>query len=121
MNRWSRCCAVWLVIALPALGAENAFDGTYTGKRVLTKGADRTCPTEDDVSVTIRGETLTFTNSKVRAYVVGFEPHPDGSFREASTDIGGAIVSIEGRIVGGVLDADVSTPSCQHHWHLRRS
>jgi len=82
---------------------------------VLTKGVDKTCPTEDDVSVAIRGETLIFTNSKVRGYVITFEPHPDGSFRQVSTDIGGATVSIEGRIVGDVLDADVTTFVCQHH------
>ena len=44
MNRWSRCWVICLAMAAgPALGAED-FDGTYTGKRVLTKGADRTCP-----------------------------------------------------------------------------
>ena len=106
-------------IAAPASGAQN-YDGTYTGKRVLTKGIDRTCPAEDDVTVTIHGESLTFSNSKLRGYVVGFEPHPDGSFREASTGIEGTIVSIEGRIIGDDLDADVTTNACQHHWHLKR-
>jgi hypothetical protein len=50
----------------PALSAEpeHKYDGVYTGKRSLTKGtASITCPAEDDVSVTIQGETLTFTNS----------------------------------------------------------
>jgi hypothetical protein len=119
MNRWSRCCVICLFVAGPALGADN-FDGTYTCKRVLTKGADQTCPTEDDVSVSIQGEALKFTNSKVRGYIIGFEAHPDGSFREVSSDIGGATVSIEGRIVGDVLDAEVTTPTCQHHWHMKR-
>jgi hypothetical protein len=120
MNRWNRFWVICLLMTAPALSAENTFDGTYTGKRVLTKGTDQTCPTEDDVSVTVHGETLTFTNSKVRGYIIGFEPHPDGSFREVSTDIGGATVSVEGRIVGDALDADVTTPTCQHHWHLKR-
>jgi hypothetical protein len=120
MNRWSRCCVVCLFVAAPALGAENTFDGTYTGKRVLTKGIDQTCPTEDDVSVIIHGESLTFSNSKLRGYVVGFEPHPDGSFSETSTGIEGTIVLIEGRIVGDVIDADVTTSACKHHWHLKR-
>ena len=53
----------------PALGAEHTFDGTYSGQRVLTKGS---CAAADDVSVIIHGETLTFTNSALKKFVVGF-------------------------------------------------
>ena len=56
---------LWLGLAvagIPALGAEHTFDGVYLGQRVLTNGADQTlCPAKEDVSVTIHGETLTFT------------------------------------------------------------
>jgi hypothetical protein len=49
------------VAGTPVLGAEHAFDGGCSGKRVLTKGSvNPTCPAEDDVSVTIHGDTLTF-------------------------------------------------------------
>ena len=72
---------IGLAIVGPALSAENAFDGVYTGKRVLTKGSGPACPTEEDVSVTIYGATLTFTNSALRNFAMGFAPHPDGSFR----------------------------------------
>ena len=54
------------LVAGSALSAEpeHKYDGVYTGKRSLTKGtASATCPAEDDVSFTISGETLTFTNS----------------------------------------------------------
>jgi hypothetical protein len=51
---------------------------------------------------------------------MGFEPHPDGSFRDISTDIEGGSVMIEGRIVGNVLDADVVNAPCEHHWHLTK-
>ena len=120
MNRWSRCWVVCLAVAVPALGAEN-YDGTYTGKRVLTKGAqDQTCPAEDDVSVTIHGAKVESTTGLVHRYVLGFEPHPDGSFSMISTDAGSATVLIAGRVVGDVIDADVTTPSCQFHWHLKR-
>jgi hypothetical protein len=111
---------VGLAVVGPALRAENEFDGVYTGKRVLTKGSGPTCPTEEDVSVTIHGATLTFTNSALRNFAMGFVPHPDGSFGEIYTDIGGASVLIRGRIVGDVLDADVSDGPCEHHWHLTR-
>ena len=50
------------VAGIPALGAERKFDGVYSGKRVLTKGSGPTCPSENDVSVTIHGELMTFPN-----------------------------------------------------------
>jgi len=49
------------VAGSPTLGAEHTFDGTYSGQRVLTEGSPSPrCPLEEDVSVTIHGETLTF-------------------------------------------------------------
>ena len=75
-------CMIGLAVVGPALSAENAFDGVYTGKRVLTKGSGPTCPSEDDVSVTIHGGVLTFTNSALRDFSIGFDLHPDGSFGE---------------------------------------
>jgi hypothetical protein len=79
------CVMIGLAVMDPAFGAENKFDGVYTGKRVLTKGSNQRCPTEDDVSVTIRGEALTFTNSRLHNSTIGFEPHLDGSFDEISS------------------------------------
>jgi hypothetical protein len=109
---------ICLAIGGPAQGAGDAFDGVYTGKRVLTKGPSPPCPDEEDVSVTIKGETLSFTNSALRAFVLHFEPHPDGSFGQIY--VGGAAVLIQGRISGDTLDADVvnSSNTCEHHWHL---
>ena len=113
-----------LVVAGPALGAGDTFDGVYNGKRVLTKGlVGPECPATDDVSVTIHGETLTFTNSALRNFLIDFAPDQGGSFHQIYTDAGGATVDIQGRIDGGVLDADVTNTSggCEHHWHLKRS
>ena len=105
----------------PALGAEHTFDGDYSGKRVLTKGsAGPECPAEDDVSVTIHGETLTFTNSALKKFGIAFYPRQDGSFGSTYTDKGGDVVLIRGRIVGDVIDADVTNPPCEHHWHLKK-
>jgi hypothetical protein len=112
------CALIGLAVAEPALTAENAFDGAYTGKRVLTKGSSPACPSEESVSATIHGGVLTFTNSALRNYSIGFDPHPDGSFSEIST--AGASVLIQGRIVGNVLDADVANGPCEHHWHLTK-
>jgi hypothetical protein len=100
-------------IVAPTWGAVNKFDGAYTGKRVLTKGSKQTCPTEDNVSVTISGEALTFTNSRLHNFTIGFEPHPDGSFNQISAGDQGAFVSIRGRIVGDAIEADGGSSSLQ--------
>ena len=112
-----RCLAV---AAIPALGAEHAFDGVYSGKRVLIKGSDPYCPAEDDVSVTIHGETLSFTDSALKNFPTGFYPSQDGSFGEISVGEGRKAVQIRGHIVGDIIDADVTNGFCKHHWHLKK-
>src|SRR5438067_1398260 len=105
----SGICGMICLVAETALGAEHTFDGDYSGKRVLTKGsAGPNCPAEDNVSVTIHGETLTFTNSALKKFTQPFDPGPDGSFGQTYTDAGGAIVHYHGRIIGDVMDADVT-------------
>ena len=122
----SRCFASALGLCLavagsPALGAEHAFDGDYSGKRVLTKGsANSRCPAEDDVSVSIHGETLTFTNSVQKKITQPFDPGPDGSFGQTYTDAGGRAVHYHGRIVGDVIDANAENSPCEYHWHLKK-
>jgi hypothetical protein len=106
------------VIAGPLVAAGDSLDGVYTGRRVLTSGPTESCIAEESVSATIHGETLTFTNSSLRNYAIGFHPRPDGTFRIAHADMGGAIVDIRGRIAEGVLDAEVTNPPCEHHWRL---
>jgi hypothetical protein len=63
---------------------------------------------------------LTFTNSALQNYAIGFDPHPDGTFTETHVDVGGDIVEIQGRINGGILNADVTNPPCEHHWRLEK-
>jgi len=130
MSRWHReycliVSAIWGIIGLavagPVLCAEHAFDGDYSGKRVLKKGsAGPDCPAEDDVFVTIHGETLTFTNSALKRYTMPFDPGPDGSFGQTHTDEGGAIVHYHGHIIGDVIEADVTNPPCEYHWDLKK-
>jgi hypothetical protein len=115
------CAMLGVAVTEPALSADNRFDGVYTGKRVLTKGSNQACLTEDDVSVTIHGEALTFTNSRLHDFTIGFEPHPDGSFDQISAGDQGAFVFIQGRIVGDAIEADVADSVCEHHWHLVRN
>ena len=108
-----------IVLAGPTLGADT-FDGSYIGKRV-TKNTNPLCISSEDVSVTINGEVLTFTDRVMHNFAVGFYPRQDGSFGMISTAIGGAAVLIRGRVAGGVLDADVTNGPCEHHWHLTKN
>jgi hypothetical protein len=116
------CRLAVLGIAAPVALADASFDGNYTGKRWVTnRGPADICPAEDNVSVTIQGDVLTFTNSAVQNYPIGgFDPGPDGKFDETHVDIGGDVVDIQGRIAGGVLEADVNNPPCEYHWRLEK-
>jgi hypothetical protein len=105
-------------IAAPAWGAKN-YDGTYTGKRVLTKSVAG-CATEPDVSATISGQTLEATSSGVRDFAISIVPRPDGSFRMTATSVAGGKALIKGRMAGDVIDADVIIGPCRYHWHLTR-
>jgi hypothetical protein len=82
-SRLATASVLCLAIAgIPVLAAEHAFDGVYSGKRVLTKGSDSDpmCPAEEGVSLTIRGATLTFANSALKNFIISFNPGQDGSF-----------------------------------------
>jgi len=113
------------VAGSPALRAEPMFDGVYTVKRSLTEGrAGPTCPAEEDVSVTIHGKTMSFTDSALKKFAIGFYPSQDGSFGETYQGEGGDTVNIRGRIIGDDIEADVTDyatdPPCEHHWHLKK-
>jgi len=56
------------VAGSPVLGAEHTFDGVFSGKRILMKGS--ASPAEDDVSVTIHGDTLTFTDGALKKWTL---------------------------------------------------
>jgi hypothetical protein len=114
------CGMICLAVAGPALAAGETLDGVYTGKRVLTKGSGSQCPGEGNVSVTIHGEALTFTNSALKNFLISFNPHQDGSFSQISVDIDGDTLTIQGRVTGGFFDADVTNPPCEYHWHLKK-
>ena len=68
------------VAGIPALGAEHNYNGVYTGNRLLTKGSGPMCSVDEGVTVTIHGQTLTFTDLNFRIVVLDFYPRQDGSF-----------------------------------------
>jgi hypothetical protein len=91
---------------------------------VLAKGSASQCRAKEDVSVTIHGDTLSFTNSALKKFTIAFNPSNQGLFGEIYAAEGGATVKISGHIIGAVLDADVTNyaidPPCEHHWHLKK-
>ena len=109
-----------VVVAVPAFGAGNSFDGTYAGERVLTNGDPAACVAKDTVSIVIQGDKLTFTNSKVNGDTISFSPRADGSFSQISADVGGIVVDIRGHVGADVLDSDVTSSHCTHHWHVEK-
>jgi hypothetical protein len=120
---------IYLAATGPSIGADNTFDGAYTGQRVLTNGLTSACPTEEEVSATIKGDVLTFTNSRLHNFSIGFAIDPDGSFKLINAGVGslvydedggGSTVTIQGHIKGNVIDADVVNGPCTHHWHLTK-
>ena len=114
----SAICGIALLgLATPRETLAGPFDGTYTGKQVLTKGS-QSCRTEDPVSVTIKGAIFTITNSALKNFKMRFHPRADGSFDQMAQRSGVLIVG--GRIVGNTMDADVSTDACKYHWHLEK-
>lgn len=134
-NRTQRGPIPWAAIGMACLVAGSAFgaepahkyDGTYHGKRSLTKGKPSAmCPPEDDVSITIEGNVLTFTTSNLKKYVDPFYPRADGSFGQIFVDAPGGAAAVEyyGRVVGDVIEADVinhlTTPPCEYWWRLKK-
>jgi hypothetical protein len=85
------CGMICLAVAGSALGAENKFDGAYTGKRTLNKSSSASgCLATEDVSVTIHGDAVTITSGRIQGLALGFYPQPDGSFGELYVDDNGA-------------------------------
>jgi hypothetical protein len=56
----------------------------------------------------------------LRNYAIGFYPSPGGTFDGTHVEVGGDVCEVQGRIVRGVLDAEVDNPPCEHHWPLEK-
>lgn len=116
------CGIICVAVSAPSYGAGNTFDGVYKGKRVRTEGPTNLCVAEEDVSITVTGEVLSFTNSLHKEFKIGFEPEADGTFDIIYNDISGTTVTIKGKVTGDSMVADVVNLSteCKHHWSLTK-
>jgi hypothetical protein len=88
---------------------------------VLTAGDPASCVAKDAASANIQGDALTFTNSAIKDYTISFSPRAGGAFVQLSANISGIVVDIRDRIGAGVLDVDVTSANCAHHWHFRET
>ena len=112
--------ASWAVlVSSAAFGADNPFDGTYSGTRVLTKHSDEACPQLEKLEITIRNGEFTFSNSNAQAVLAVIKVSPNGSFDEIHEGGKGSWY-ISGRITDNQLEAEANTPACFHHWSLKR-
>jgi hypothetical protein len=114
------CCTIGIAVMSPTLGADNPFDGIYSGTRTLTKGSYESCPKVEEMSITVQGGKFTFTNSFSQSLHSVVEIRSDGSFSDIHQ--GGVARSfyISGKITDGVLEAEASSSSCLHHWSLKK-
>jgi hypothetical protein len=114
--------SILALVAGSALSAEpgHKYDGVYTGTRSLKGTASTECPAEEDVSVTIHGEWLTFTNRALKNFTLPFEPDQAGSFGQILTGPDGIVVNYHGQMTGDILAADVMNPPCDYHWDLKK-
>lgn len=107
-----------MTLAAPAFA--DPLDGTYIGERVLIMGDPTGCVLKDPVSVTIKGNALTFSDSQTKGYTISITPDPDGFIGQLASDEAGKIVQLRGHLEKDELDGDVIGPICSHHWHLVR-
>jgi hypothetical protein len=114
------CGIICFAVAGLARSSEHKFDGVYVGKRWPTTGSDSRCLAEEDISVVIRGESLTFSSNEFRKFAMGFYPRADGSFNQSHVHVEGAYVTIRGLVTGDIIQADVINPPCEYHWSLKK-
>lgn len=106
--------------------AADTFDGVYLGKAFVTRANnDRGCGADD---VPVNSKAVVKHNKFSRKWssiMLHIEIAEDGSFSSSAyyraTKAGVLVVTIEGRIVGDDLEADIGHLSCQFHLSLRRS
>jgi hypothetical protein len=129
VTRGGQCRAVllsvmaWYVMVIPAFGATESYDGTYSGERSPINGATPFCVGRENVTVVIAGSTLKFTNREWQGISMGFNPGSDGSFGGAVEDPGGHVVDVRGVATPSTMDASVLNygNGCAYHWFLEKN
>jgi hypothetical protein len=112
-------CTIGVAVTSPTFGADNPFDGSYSGTRTLTKGSDEFCPKMEEMSITVQDGRFTFTASNSQAVLSIIQVTSDGSFSDMHQGGGGSWY-IKGQITSDVLEAEANSSACFHHWSLKK-
>jgi hypothetical protein len=128
---WSALVGAGALIAVAGLAiaaqAAGPFDGTYTGQAALVSGNGGAVCKTFATSITVTDGHLTYVHGTYA--VVKTDVAADGSFNGsgAITAIAGgrgghasAEVTLQGKVAGSAIDAQVSSPNCAFHLILRK-
>ena len=106
------CAAIIIGLAgRPTLAASPA-DGVYTGSTTWAGNGSSRCTGLPEFKVTIRDGAITYGGGDTRVPVT---IAPDGSFSAQSGQR-----YLQGRVVGGQLNATTSGGACNYIWSLKR-
>jgi hypothetical protein len=111
-------CVVCVAVTSPSLGADNPFDGSYSGTRTLTKDSDAFCPKIEEMLVTIQDGKFAFTNGDSRAVIAIVPIASDGSFSDIHNGIN--CWYIKGKITAAFFRQKPNSSACLHHWSLNK-
>ncbi len=114
--------ALVLLGAQPA-GAAGRFDGTYTGTATLQPGNNVGNCRTFTTSITVTNDRLTYVHG-ANVAVVNADVAADGSFNGSGQYMVGrtpAAQTLTGKITGGKLEGDTSSPYCKYHLFLNKA
>jgi hypothetical protein len=101
--------------------AAGPFDGTYAGRAALVSGNNGTVCKSFPASMTIADSHLSYAHA---AYgVITADVAADGSFSGSGMLTGfkrPVEESLKGKVVGGAIEADVSSQYCAYHISLQK-
>jgi hypothetical protein len=128
---WSAVVGAGALIAVAGLNyaaqAAGPFDGTYRGPATLVSGNNSAVCKTFATSITVTDSHLTYNHG---AYaVINTDVAADGSFSgsAAINAVGGrgthapAQVTLQGKVAGSAIDAQVSSENCAFHLTLRKA
>ena len=129
---WSAVAGASVLVAVAGLAfaarAAGPFDGTYAGQAALVSGNNGGVCKTFNTSISVTDGHLTYVHGGYA--VIHTDVAADGSFNGsgAGTAIQGgrggrapADVTLQGKVAGSAIDAQVSSPNCAFHLTLRKA
>jgi hypothetical protein len=120
MLRPCRLAMPLVVLPVAVALAAGAFDGTYSGPNSLLRGEPPTCVAARTVTWTVADGRVSIKYGNVP---IAAEIGADGAFRANAVYQAGrtnANATMQGRIAGGALEADIESYACKYHYSLKK-